>query len=80
MKIDEGLKKKMEVLCVTMEVLWEKEEEETKCGHVMWGKTKKFLTTVWDLTLFVQHTQFLWLNWSASKSPKFLEQNFENFF
>ena len=38
----------------------------------MRGKTKFFLKTVLDLTLFVQNTQLLQLNWPASKSPKWV--------
>ena len=46
LKIDEGLKKKMEVLWVTMEVLGEGEVDKTRCVHVMWRKTKNCLKTI----------------------------------
>ena len=62
----------MEVLWVTMEVLGEREADNARCVHVIWGKTEKFLKTIWDLTLFVQNTQFSRLNWPTSKSPKWV--------
>ena len=41
-----------------MVVLEEGEEDKTMKQHVMQGKTKKFLKTILDLTLFVQNTRF----------------------
>ena len=38
----------------------------------MQEKLKSFWITVWDLTLFVQNTHFSWLNWLASKFPKWM--------
>ena len=41
-----------------MVVLEEGEVDKTMKQHVMQGKTKKFLKTVLDLTLFMQNTRF----------------------
>ena len=79
LKIDEGLMKKMEVLWVKMEVLGEGEADKTKCVRVMQGRAKKFLKIVMDLTIFVQSTQFLRLEWVVSKLPKSLNKIFEKF-
>ena len=41
-----------------MEVLGGREVDKTMWVHLMQGKTKKFLKTIFDLTLFLQNTRF----------------------
>ena len=63
-----------------MEVLEEGKADKTRRQHVMQGKTEKILKTVLDLTLFVQNTYFLRLEWVASKSQKTRDTNLSKCF
>ena len=69
------MKKKMEVLCVNMVILEEGEMDKTMNSHEMRGKNEIFLKTTLKITLIVQNTRFLRLEWVANKSPSQAAKN-----
>jgi len=75
LNIGEEMRENMEVLCVNTMILKEGRTDKTMNSHEMWGKTEIFLKTALKISLIMQNTCFLRLDWVANESPKQVAKN-----